>query len=86
MTSFPTKTQVINQPLTKRSNPAVSPQILPRPQIPPNTPAENFTELEEQFADYFFQLVILYHFSFFISFNNISSNLFSNEPPHSVLH
>ena len=64
MTSFSTKTQIINQLLTKPSNPAVTSQVLPRPQIPPNTHTESFAELEEQLANYFFQLVILYPFSF----------------------
>ena len=64
MASFSTKTQIINQLLNKPFIPAVTPQTLPRPQIPPNTPTENFAELEKQVAKYFFQLVLLYPFSF----------------------
>ena len=64
MTSFSTKTQIINQPLSKPSNPTVTPQILPRPQIPPNTHTENFAELEEQFANDFFPTTYTISFIF----------------------
>ena len=61
---FLQKNQTINQPLNTPSIAAVAPQILPRPQRPSNIHIENPVELEEQFANYFFQLVILYLFSF----------------------
>ena len=64
MTSFSTKTQIKNQPQNKPSIPTVASKILPRPQIPPNAPTESFDELEEQFANYFFKIVILNPFSF----------------------
>ena len=64
MNSFSTKNQTIIQPLNTPSIPAVAPQILPRPQIPSNVHIENPAELEEQFANYFSQLVILNPFSF----------------------
>ena len=90
MNSFPTKTQIINQPLNTPSIPAVAPSKLPRPQRPPNIHNENLAELEEQFANYFFHFVILYLFSFkshikpfLVHFQNVSPNVSPNEPTHS---
>ena len=64
MNSFFTKNQINIEQLNTASIPAVASPILPRPQIPSNIYTKNLVEFEEQFANYFFQLVILYLFSF----------------------